>query len=293
MTGVSTRQVLADEQDYIPGTEVIRNLIGRSPEQPHGTPDQNLLNRAETMFVSDRIDQLRMGETEGAFTFTRMRAIHRHLFQDVYAWAGEPRHATMSKLGTEYAHPREMNSLLRAQFTALAEQDFLRGVSDGGEFTRRLSTFWAEINHAHAFREGNTRSQTVFFEQLCHEAGWHLDVARLAPRHPQSLYRAFVAARFGHQRERGEHGQNASHAASELAGVLSVIVSPDPSAEGLSRRAQRVVVIDKSGAATNPLVSDDALRGHYQRFPELRDLAQETGIDQPGSTSRAGDDYQP
>lgn len=166
-------------------------------------------------------------------------------------------------------------------------------MNDAADFSRLLSTFWAEINHAHAFREGNTRSQMVFFEQLCHEAGWHLDVARLSPRHPQSLYPAFVAARFSHQHERGEHGQNASHAASELAEVLSVIVRPDSSAEGLSRRTQRVPVLDKSVPATTPCVSDEALREHYQRFLELRDLARGAEVDQPGSTSRAGDDYQP
>lgn len=275
--------VPAAEQDYIPGTQVIRNLIDRDEKHPYGTTNQRYLDSAETMFVSDRIDQLRTGSTSGPFTFARMREIHRHLFQDVYAWAGEPRRATMSKLGTHYAEPAEMNALLRDQYTALAEQHYLQGIPDQHEFAVRLAGFWAEINHGHAFREGNTRSQTVFFEQLAHEAGWKLDVARLSPHHPLSLYRDFVDARFEHQRLRS-NAPGSPQTSQALASVLLRLLEPDSSPEALLRRGEHT---SKSPVAGR---SGGGLKEHYSRFPELRGVSAAEA--QSESARSAGDDYE-
>jgi cell filamentation protein len=179
-----------------------------------------------------------------------MRHIHQHLFQDVYAWAGEPRRVPMTKKNTSYADPTEMNALLRTQYAGLAEQDSLRSIDDREDFTRRLAGFWAELNHGHAFREGNTRSQTVFFEQLAHEAGWTLDAARLSPHHPLSVYKDFVDARFEHQRIRGAEGLSAQEAALDLANVLYKLIERDRTPEGSLRR----------GAATSEAVRHDPVR---------------------------------
>jgi len=280
--------IQVEEQDYIPGTQVIRNLIDRDAAHPYGTTDQRYLDLAETMFVSDRIDQLRAEPTSGPFTFARMREIHHHLFQDVYAWAGEPRKAAMSKLGTHYAEPSEMNALLRRQYTSLAEQHYLQNIPDQSEFAARLAGFWAEINHGHAFREGNTRSQTVFFEQLAHEAGWKLDVARLSPHHPLSVYRDFVEARFEHQRMRGSQAPGSTHASKNLAAVLHKLLEPDVSPEGQLRRGEHVSI--EREASTAGSAADD-LKEHYSRFPELRGVTA-ASRSQDESARGAGDDFE-
>lgn len=271
------------EQDYIPGTTVIRNLIDRDGDHPFGTADQRYLEQVETFKVSRRLDELGQRPVEATFTFGHMRAIHRHLFQDVYAWAGEPRRVPMQKLGTSYAAPSEMNSLLRRQYESLGRRDNLRGIRDTREFAQQLAVIWGEINHGHAFREGNTRTQVVFFEQLAEHAGWSLDVARFSPHHPLSVYREFVDARFAHQAGRGLDGAQAPQAASQLADVLSRVISPDRSAQAALRRG---VVLAASGRAASHLV----------RFPELRDLTPDavpvgallTGVS--GSEHGAGDD---
>lgn len=46
------------EQDYVPGTSVISNLVGRTATKPHGTPDQRVLDAAVTFFVSTRMAEL-------------------------------------------------------------------------------------------------------------------------------------------------------------------------------------------------------------------------------------------
>jgi cell filamentation protein len=224
------------EQDYIPGTTVIRNLVDRDATHPYGTLDPEFLVQAETLRVSRRIAELRTAPTAGTFTFAHMRAIHQHLFQDVYAWAGEPRNVPMQKHSTSYAEPTEMPALLREQYTSLAAEHQLRGITDQAVFTRKLAGFWGEINHGHAFREGNTRTQTVFFAQLAQHAGWTLDVTRLSPHHPESLYHDFVDARFEHQRIRGVDALSAQEAALDLANVLFQIIEPDRSPEGAQRR---------------------------------------------------------
>lgn len=67
----------------------------------------------------------------------------------------------------------------------------------------------------HSFREGNTRSQFVFFFQLCAQAGYRIDVGAFAPG--TRLRDAFVEARFYSQ----DTGQN-----DQLAHVLSQTVVP-------------------------------------------------------------------
>jgi cell filamentation protein len=37
------------------------------------------------------------------------RAIHRHLFQDVYEWAGKPRSVRISKGGNPFCYPELLN----------------------------------------------------------------------------------------------------------------------------------------------------------------------------------------
>ena len=74
----------------------------------------------------------------------------------------------------------------------------------------------------HSFREGNTRSQCVFFSQLCQQAGYHLDVAAFAIGNP--LRQDFVQARF-HCQDTGRSDR--------LAAVLdkAVTTAPPPGAD--------------------------------------------------------------
>jgi cell filamentation protein len=51
-----------------------------------------------------------------------------------------------------------------------------------------------ELNVVHSFREGNTRSQFVFFSQLAEQAGWKLEPTHFGPGTPGR--EEFVAARF-------------------------------------------------------------------------------------------------
>ena len=62
------------------------------------------------------------------------------------------------------------------------------------EFAGAVAEPWGEINSAHTFREGNTRSQVIFFTQFAAAHGHLLDFERFAKA---EWFRAkFNAARF-------------------------------------------------------------------------------------------------
>lgn len=69
-----------------PGTTVLRNKLGLR--------DAAVLDRAERNLVRLRH---REGVPRGAFDLEHLRAIHRHLFQDLYDWAGELRTVEVAK----------------------------------------------------------------------------------------------------------------------------------------------------------------------------------------------------
>jgi cell filamentation protein len=83
-----------------------------------------------------------------------------------------------------------------AQYRRLADAHHLVGL-ERDAFLPQLAEPWAELNVVHSFREGNTRTQFVFFSQLCKNAGYRLDPQAFMPGDPRRD--EFVAARFYNQ----------------------------------------------------------------------------------------------
>lgn len=69
--------------DPLTGNGTLRNLYDER--------DERLLARNEYVETSGRAQQIESGAVAIAKTYdgAHLRAIHRHLFQDVYAWVGE------------------------------------------------------------------------------------------------------------------------------------------------------------------------------------------------------------
>jgi len=123
---------------------------------------------------------LRAGEPlpEGNFDVPHYRAIHRHLFQDVYDWAGETRIVQTAKGGNLFCLPAYIDQQLAQLF------DRLNGPPEGwgsteDEFVAFAADFLAELNVIHAFREGNGRAQLSFVHLLGHAAGFPFDFSRV------------------------------------------------------------------------------------------------------------------
>ena len=102
------RKVFRTWEDYfIPGTSVLRNKF-ITPGNPYGEPDPDKLRVLEELRSGLRINELNEHPIEGNFDYAHMKAIHRHIFQDVYEWAGQERVAPlgtfMVKSGPDIVH---------------------------------------------------------------------------------------------------------------------------------------------------------------------------------------------
>ncbi|KJC53865.1 adenosine monophosphate-protein transferase [Bradyrhizobium sp. LTSP849] len=117
---------------------------------------------------------------EGQLDFAHYCAVHHHLFQDVYEWAGMPRTVRMSKQGSPFCFPEHIDTQAAKLFLDLKADRFLENLP-AAEFAAKAAHFLAELNVIHAFREGNGRSQLSFFAMLADRAGHPLDLERLDP----------------------------------------------------------------------------------------------------------------
>lgn len=126
----------------------------------------------------------------GRFTPTHFRAVHRHLFQDIYRWAGRYRTVRISKGSSMFCYPEHIRTQLRMLFAWLQERDRFANLG-ADDFAKQGAHFLSELNAIHAFREGNGRSQMVFFAMLADRAGRPLDLERLEP---ETFLSAMIAA---------------------------------------------------------------------------------------------------
>lgn len=159
-----------------PDERTLRNLFDERDART-----LNLLEYVETM---RRQRELLSGDVAIARTYdaAHVRAIHRHLFQDVYEWAGEYRTVEMFKgVGRGFAEVRsgEVERYLGDVHRLVAGTAWRE--LDREAFGERAATVFAYLNQAHPFREGNGRTSKVFMEQVAEQSRFTLDFSRVTP----------------------------------------------------------------------------------------------------------------
>lgn len=118
-------------------------------------------------------------------TIDQLTVVHRFLFDDLYAWAGEVRNYNLAKAGHVFQDfhtfretTRWINSLL----------------SKANQEARLPASAYAElldnINEYHPFREGNGRSTKTFLQLLAIQHHQYINF----PRHQDQLVDAFNQA---------------------------------------------------------------------------------------------------
>jgi len=160
----------ADDTYCIPGTAILKNI-------PNIT-DQELLDQYEADYSTVRIIELSQNPINGQFDLKHLCAIHRHIFQDVYEWAGEIRTVDISRGSSRFCNALQIHSYSQSVFKALKSENYLTGLSTSATATR-LAHYLSEINAIHPFREGNGRVQRIFISQLATQAGHNLDYSAL------------------------------------------------------------------------------------------------------------------
>ena len=133
----------------------------------------NIADSAELARVEERLTKLRAVElfekglldTFEIGTFAGLAQIHRHLFQDVYAFASELRDVNIAKGGFRFAPLMYLEASL-AHIDAMPQ----------GTFDEIVEKY-VEMNIAHPFREGNGRSMRIWLDvmfkhALCKVVDW-------------------------------------------------------------------------------------------------------------------------
>ena len=159
----------AEDAYVYPGTSILRNLLGIA--------DSERLDRVERRLV---VQRTRRGVPSGAFDLAHLRAIHRHLFQDIYEWAGKLRTVEINKSGHQFQFRRYIEAGMADVHRRLVHGSFLRGLSVP-EFAQQAAVIIGDVNYVHPFREGNGRTQAQYLKQLAAQAGHNLDFARIDP----------------------------------------------------------------------------------------------------------------
>ena len=155
-----------------PSTGVLSNLLGIA--------DQNALDAAEADIVSARLVELAALPISGNFDVPHLKALLRHLFSDIYEWAGSFRTIGISKGNSMFCVPAHIETYGAEIFRKLHQERRLAGLPLS-QFVERAAYFLGELNALHPFREGNGRSQREFIRQLAASNGFEIMWSQVSP----------------------------------------------------------------------------------------------------------------
>ena len=115
-------------------------------------------------------------------------AIHKHLFQDIYTWAGKKRIVEISKDGKQFFPTTHFDNALRYIDHLVTE--FKKIQKDNKKnLAEKLAEILDNVNYLHPFREGNGRAQREFLRMLALEKGLTMN---LNPPDNKSVYERYM-----------------------------------------------------------------------------------------------------
>lgn len=147
-----------------PGQRCMANTLGIHNEIE--------LDEAVNKYAATRMPDLMAEAIPERFDADYLRHIHKTLFQDCYDWAGEYRQCPMGR-NMDYADPESIPRRV-SEFCESFRRDVLVPVLPERELADTLALKWAALNAIHPFRDGNGRSQTMFFTAACRSIGYDL-----------------------------------------------------------------------------------------------------------------------
>ena len=165
--GRSAREEAQYQKFFYPGTETLINKLD--------IRDADKLAVAERQLVDNRFKQ-GLPPAARKMTYAGFKAIHRHLFQDLYEWAGQERTYTTGRGPSPFAVPEHIGSWMNDRFAKLKAEKYLVGLKPE-KWAERAAEHVNEINAAHPFIEGNGRTQRTWLRVLADRAGYQLTLS--------------------------------------------------------------------------------------------------------------------
>ncbi|MFC3859545.1 Fic family protein [Deinococcus antarcticus] len=140
----------------------------------------------EGAITSARIIALRADPVQGHYDSAHLKEIHRRIFEPLlHHHPGEFRPDSSAHRKTRELEGQSMRYVVDYAGGDLQRRvdTILEGVQAGvalkglsqDEFSRRISQLYADLDHAHPFREGNSRTLREFTHQLAQNAGYELE----------------------------------------------------------------------------------------------------------------------
>jgi len=154
-----------DDDPYVyPGTRVLKNLLG--------IHDAQELSNVEYDLTWMRRQQLELNPIQGDFDLQHLQAIHHHLFQDLFAWAGQLRTVVISKGSSVFYASDDFATAGAYTFNYLREASLLSpGNMSDDVYVEGMAEFISRLNYLHPFREGNGRANRAFIDQVAALSG--------------------------------------------------------------------------------------------------------------------------
>jgi cell filamentation protein len=115
-------------------------------------------------------------------------AIHKHLFQDIYIWAGKKRIVEISKDRKQFFPTSHFDNAIRYIDKLVTE---FKNIPKGNKksLAEKLAEILDNVNYLHPFREGNGRAQREFLRILALEKELTLN---LNPPDNKSVYERYM-----------------------------------------------------------------------------------------------------
>lgn len=130
-----------------------------------GVKDEKLLKSLEADLTNQRLLELSEKTIKGRFSVTHLKNIHKHIFQDIYPFAGKFREEDIWKGDTFFCKSQYIAQALDELLNKLKHEKFLVGL-DQTTFSERAAFYMAELNMIHPFREGNGRTIREYVRSL-------------------------------------------------------------------------------------------------------------------------------
>ena len=136
--------------------------------------DQQALDFFESAAVTKRTKEL-ADKPLSIKDSSSLFAIHKHLFHDVYEWAGERRTVEISKEGKQFFPINYFDTAL--EYIDKLIVDYHKcNIENKEKLANKLAIILDAVNYLHPFREGNGRAQREFLRTLALEKGLQLNL---------------------------------------------------------------------------------------------------------------------
>lgn len=135
--------------------------------------DEKKLKKYETEMVAFKLSTLKDSNIKRTYDANHLKAIHKHLFEDVYDFAGEYRRENITKENFRFSEFHYIEDNIKEIFKKVDMQKLKQMTFE--ELVVFISQIMTDLNVLHPFREGNGRATREFIRELLEDLGYEIN----------------------------------------------------------------------------------------------------------------------